>query len=557
MDGVLSGRLPRGPRPAIKPAMRAFSEPLPIDEALPALCAALNKGSRAVLVAPPGAGKTTRVPLALLDEPFAAKGKIIVLEPRRLAARAAAQRMASTLGEAVGETIGLRIRLQSLVSPRTRIEIVTEGVFARMILDDPTLEGVAAVLFDEFHERSLDADLGLALALDAQEALCEDLRILVMSATLDGARVASLMPGANLIESEGRAFPVVTRYLGRDPAKRIEEEVARATLAALAQESGSILVFLPGQGEIARVAALLGERLRDPDVEIAPLYGAMDSRAQDAAPLRRHDVERQAQDRAGDLDRRNLAESIEGVRVVIDSGLMRTPHYEPDIGLTRLDTVRVSRANADQRRGRAGRVEPGVCYRLWEEAGNGGLAAFAPPEILAADLSGFALDLALWGVADPAKLRFLDAPPRGAFNEARALLMTLGALDAAGPDHRRGKAIAALALPCRGWRAWLSMRRGPAKRNSPPKSPFCSPNAGLAATRSILRAGSITFAAIARRAPRMRDDWRAILPSGRSRSPASPPLKRQERVATPMSGNGSPPPSPTASRCNAAGAENF
>ncbi|THD44680.1 MAG: ATP-dependent helicase HrpB [Bradyrhizobium sp.] len=426
--------------------MRAFSEPLPIDEALPALCAALNKGSRAVLVAPPGAGKTTRVPLALLDEPFAAKGKIIVLEPRRLAARAAAQRMASTLGEAVGETIGLRIRLQSLVSPRTRIEIVTEGVFARMILDDPTLEGVAAVLFDEFHERSLDADLGLALALDAQEALCEDLRILVMSATLDGARVASLMPGANLIESEGRAFPVVTRYLGRDPAKRIEEEIARATLAALAQESGSILVFLPGQGEIARVTALLGERLRDPDVEIAPLYGAMDSRAQDRA------VAPTSSGRRKIVLATSIAETsltIEGVRVVIDSGLMRTPHYEPDIGLTRLDTVRVSRANADQRRGRAGRVEPGVCYRLWEEAGNGGLAAFAPPEILAADLSGFALDLALWGVADAAKLRFLDAPPRGAFNEARALLMTLGALDAAGRITDEGKAIAALALPPR------------------------------------------------------------------------------------------------------------
>jgi ATP-dependent helicase HrpB len=426
--------------------MRAFPDPLPIDEALPRLIAALNAATRAVLVAPPGAGKTTRVPLALLDEAFAAKGKIIVLEPRRLAARAAARRMAATLGEEVGETIGLRVRLTSLVSARTRIEVVTEGVFARMILDDPALSGVAAVLFDEFHERSLDADLGLALALDAQEGLREDLRILVMSATLDGARVAALMPGAARIESEGRAFPVVTHYVGRDPAKRIEDEVTRAILAALADESGSILVFLPGQGEITRVAASLAERVRDQNVDIAPLYGAMDARDQDravapAAPGRRKIV------LATSIAETSL--TIEGVRVVIDSGLMRVPHYEPDIGLTRLDTVRVSRANADQRRGRAGRVEPGVCYRLWDEAGNGGLAAFAPPEILAADLTGLALDLAVWGVADPAKLRFLDPPPRGAYHEARGLLTTLGALDAAGRVTDEGKAIAALALPPR------------------------------------------------------------------------------------------------------------
>ena len=409
--------------------MRAFPDPLPIDEALPRLVAALNAGTCAVLVAPPGAGKTTRVPLALLDEVFAAKGKIIVLEPRRLAARAAAQRMASSLGETVGETIGLRVRLTSLVSARTRIEVVTEGVFARMILDDPGLSGVAAVLFDEFHERSLDADLGLALALDAQEGLREDLRILVMSATLDGARVAALMPGAAQIESEGRAFPVVTRYLGRDPVKRIEDDVARAILAALADESGSILVFLPGQGEIKRVAALLAERVRDVSVDIAPLFGAMDPRAQDRA------VAPAAAGRRKIVLATSIAETsltIEGVRVVIDSGLMRVPHYEPDIGLTRLDTVRVSRANADQRRGRAGRIEPGVCYRLWEEAGNGGLAAFAPPEILAADLTGLALDLAVWGVADASQLKFLDPPPRGAMQEARALLATLGALDTAG-----------------------------------------------------------------------------------------------------------------------------
>jgi ATP-dependent helicase HrpB len=426
--------------------MRAFADPLPIDGVLPRLASALGAGTRAVLVAPPGAGKTTRVPLALLDEPFAAKGKIVILEPRRLAARAAAERMASTLGETVGETVGLRVRLMSLVSAATRIEVVTEGVFARMILDDPVLDGVAAALFDEFHERSLDADLGLALALDVQEGLREDLRILVMSATLDGARVASLMPGAALIESEGRAFPVETRHLGRDPSARIEDEVARAISRALADESGSILAFLPGQGEILRVAALIEERARRPDVDIAPLYGAMDARAQDRAvapaPAGRRKI----------VLATSIAETsltIQGVRVVIDSGLMRVPRYEPDVGLTRLETVRVSRANADQRRGRAGRVEPGVCYRLWEEAATGGLTPFAPPEILAADLSGLALDLAVWGVADPAGLRFLDPPPRAAFKEARALIASLGALDADGKITDEGKRIAGLALPPR------------------------------------------------------------------------------------------------------------
>jgi ATP-dependent helicase HrpB len=426
--------------------MRAFADSLPIDEALPRLVSALGVETRAVLVAPPGTGKTTRVPLALLDEPFARGGKIVVLEPRRLAARAAAARMASTLGEKVGETIGLRVRLQSLVSARTRVEVVTEGVFARMILDDPALEGVGAVLFDEFHERSLDADLGLALALDAQGAFREDLRLVAMSATLDGARVASLMGEAALIESEGRSFPVETRYLGRDRAMRIEEQVVRATLRAFAEESGSILVFLPGQGEITRVAAALAERVRSPNVDVAPLYGAMDARAQDRAvspapPGRRKIV------LATSIAETSL--TIEGVRVVVDSGLMRVPRFEPDIGLTRLETVRVARANADQRRGRAGRVEPGVCYRLWEEAANGGLLPYAPPEILSADLSGLALDLAVWGVADPASLKFLDAPPRAALAEARALLTSLGALDETERITEEGRAIARLALPPR------------------------------------------------------------------------------------------------------------
>ncbi len=427
------------------------SGPLPIDDALPALRSALGQRTSAVLVAPPGAGKTTRAPLALLDEPWAKGKRLILLEPRRLAARAAAARMAATLGEKVGETIGLRVRLQSLVSKRTRIEVVTEGVFTRMILDDPGLDGVAAVLFDEFHERSLDADLGLAFALDAQQGLRDDLRLLVMSATLDGARVRALLgqppqDQAPLVESQGRAFPVATRYVGRNPNVRIEEEVARVTLDALNSEGGSILVFLPGQGEIRRVAEILQARVRRPDVDIAPLYGVLDSRAQDlaiaAAPKGRRKI----------VLATSIAETsltIQSVRVVIDSGLMRVPVYEPDVGLTRLETVRVSRANADQRRGRAGRTEPGVCYRLWEEAANGGLQPYAAPEILAADLSGLALDCALWGAADPGTLAFLDSPPRAALKEARALLAAIGAIDGEGRITDEGRAIASLALPPR------------------------------------------------------------------------------------------------------------
>ncbi|MBV9909128.1 MAG: ATP-dependent helicase HrpB [Hyphomicrobiales bacterium] len=420
--------------------------PLPIDDALPALRSALASHPSAVLVAPPGAGKTTRAPLALLDEPWAAGKRLILLEPRRLAARAAAARMAATLGEKVGETIGLRVRLQSLVSKLTRIEVVTEGVFTRMILDDPGLDGVAAVLFDEFHERSLDADLGLAFALDAQQGLREDLKLLVMSATLDGARVRALLGAAPLVESQGRAFPVTTRYVGRSPNVRIEDEVANVTLDALHSETGSILVFLPGQGEIRRVAETLQARVKRPDVDLAPLYGALDSRAQDLA------IAPAPKDRRKIVLATSIAETsltIEGVRVVIDSGLMRVPVYEPDVGLTRLETVRVSRANADQRRGRAGRTEPGVCYRLWEEAANGGLQPYAAPEILSADLSGLALDCALWGVADPARLAFLDSPPRAALKEARALLTAIGAIDNDRRITDEGRAIASLALPPR------------------------------------------------------------------------------------------------------------
>lgn len=423
-----------------------FDEPLPIDAALPELRAALSARAAAVLVAPPGAGKTTRVPLALLDQPFVAGGRIVVLEPRRLAARAAADRMARTVGEAVGGLVGLRVRLESRVSARTRIEVVTEGVFARMILDDPSLEGVAAVLFDEFHERSLDADAGLALALDAQAGLREDLRILVMSATLDGARVAALLGDAPVIVSEGRAFPVDTRYVGRDPAERVEDAVVRAVTRALAQERGSILAFLPGQGEILRAAQKLRERLADSSVEVAPLYGALDRAEQDRAVAPAPSGRRKV------VLATSIAETsltIEGVRVVVDCGLAREPRYEPDIGLTRLETVRASRAAVDQRRGRAGRTEPGVCYRLWEEAATGSLPAFTTPEILAADLSPLLLDLAAWGVRDPAALAWLDPPPVAAVSEARALLRKLGALEASGALTDEGRAMRALALPPR------------------------------------------------------------------------------------------------------------
>ncbi|MDP3175895.1 MAG: helicase-related protein, partial [Phenylobacterium sp.] len=337
---------------------------LPIHDVLDALKSALAGAPAAVLVAPPGAGTTTVAPLALLDAPWLAGGRIIVLEPRRLAARAAAERMATILGETVGQTVGFRVRMQSRVSVRTRIEVVTEGVFTRMLLGDPELAGVGCVIFDEFHERSLDADLGLALALDAQSLLRPDLRLLVMSATLDGAAVARLLGGdAPVIESLGRMFPVETRYLGRDDALRLEDRVARAVRRALADEPGSVLAFLPGQGEIRRTAELLSQL--PAGVTLAPLYGALDPIDQDRAIAPARPGERKV------VLATSIAETsltIQGVRVVIDSGVARVPRFDPASGLTRLATVRVSRAAADQRRGRAGRTEPGACYRLWDEA---------------------------------------------------------------------------------------------------------------------------------------------------------------------------------------------
>jgi ATP-dependent helicase HrpB len=426
--------------------MGRYDTELPLDEALPRLTAALRQVRTAVLVAPPGAGKTTRVPLWLLDTLWAADKKILVLEPRRLAARAAAERMAATLNETVGETIGLRVRFGSKVSRKTRIEVVTEGIFTRLILDDPSLAGVAAVLFDEFHERSLDADLGLALAREVQLGLRDDLRLVVMSATLDGARVAKLLGDAPVIESEGRAFPVETRYLGRASNILTERQMAEAVARALKTDPGSILAFLPGQAEIRRTETLLKELSPDPAVDIVTLYGALDAKTQDRAiapapPGRRKMV------LATSIAETSL--TIEGVRVVIDSGLARVPRYEPDVGLTRLETVRVSRAAADQRRGRAGRTEPGICYRLWDEPQTASLELYARPEMLSADLSGMLLDLAQWGETDPAKLAFLDAPPSSALTEARALLIELGALDANGRITDEGRKLRQLPLPPR------------------------------------------------------------------------------------------------------------
>jgi ATP-dependent helicase HrpB len=419
---------------------------LPVDEILPELMAALEARSEAILVAPPGAGKTTRVAPALLEASWAKTGKIIVLSPRRIAARAAAARMAAERGERVGETIGYRVRLDSKIGPKTRIEVVTEGVFTRMILDDPELAGVAAVIFDEFHERSLEGDLGLALARDAQAGLRRDLRLLVMSATLDAAPIAALLGDAPVMVSEGRMFPVALRYAPRDPRAPLEREVSSAVRSALASESGSALVFLPGAREIERVAEALCADIRDPNVDVRPLYGAMSPADQDAA------IAPSPQGRRKVVLATSIAETsltIDEVRIVVDAGLARRPRYEPALGLSRLETVRASQAAITQRAGRAGRLEPGVCWRLWSEGETRALPAFDKPEIMDADLSGLMLDLAAWGGNNANALAWLDPPPAPAWAQARALLTRIGALDADGHLTQHGQLIAKLALPPR------------------------------------------------------------------------------------------------------------
>lgn len=411
---------------------------LPIDDVLPELSARLSEAGRVVLMAPPGAGKTTRVPLALLDQ---IKGRILMLEPRRLAARAAAERMASTLGEPVGQTVGYRIRGESKTSKTTRIEVVTEGILTRMLQSDPELAGIGCVIFDEFHERSLNADLGLALAWEVRGALREDLALVVMSATLDAAPVAALLDDAPIVRSEGRAYPVETRYLEKPLAKtaRLEEATARLIEQAARETTGGILAFLPGEGEIRRVASAL--KLPE-DCAVHMLFGAMEFKAQRAA------IQPAKTGRKVVLAT-SIAETsltIEDVRVVVDAGRARRAKVDPGTGMSRLVTERVSRAEAEQRRGRAGRVAQGTCYRLWTRGEEGALPGFPPAEIEVADLAPLALELALWGAGDGADLAFLTPPNPGVLNEARALLTGLGALDAAGRITAHGRALSRLPM---------------------------------------------------------------------------------------------------------------
>ena len=432
--------------------MSDASPPLPIQDALPSLRQALATHASAVLQAPPGAGKSTGVPLALLGEPWLGAQKIVMLEPRRLAARAVATRMAYLLGEPVGRTVGFRTRLETRVGRETRIEVVTEGILTRWLQRDAALEGIGLVIFDEFHERSLNADLGLALTLDAQGTLREDLKLLVMSATLDGEAVAKLLGEAPIVTSLGRSFDVETRWSegapGRDPRsaarglrpEQIAEQRAASTiLKALETGHGDMLVFLPGQGEIRRVQRTLEEASLPKNVRVLPLYGELSGDDQDAALRPGRPGERKV------VLATNIAETsltIEGVRIVIDSGLVRRARFDPATGMGALETTRISRASADQRRGRAGRLEAGVCYRLWSESEHSLLAAQTPAEMLEADLAPLALELAAWGAHDPQALRWLDAPPRATYAQARDLLRALDALDGEGRVTAHGRALA-------------------------------------------------------------------------------------------------------------------
>jgi ATP-dependent helicase HrpB len=412
---------------------------LPIHAVLPDLLARLREGSNAVLVAPPGAGKTTAVAPALLGEPWCT-GKVLLLSPRRLAARAAAERIADLLGEEPGGTVGYATRMDSKQSARTRLLVLTEGIFVARIQDDPELSDVSAVLFDEVHERSLDSDFGLALALDAQAALRPDLRIIPMSATLDGARFAALLDGAPVVESEGRIQPLDLRHIGRAAEKRIEDAMAAAIRQAMTEEAeGDLLAFLPGVAEIERTA----ERIECEAFEVHRLHGSLDPGAQRAA-LRPSREGRRKVILATSIAETSL--TIDGVRIVVDSGLARRPRYDRAAGVTRLVTERASQAAATQRAGRAARQRPGVAYRLWEAAATAGMPPFDPPQILESDLSSLLLDCALWGVSDPSSLRWLDSPPTAAVAEARARLSVLEALDEDGRITPHGKALAKLPL---------------------------------------------------------------------------------------------------------------
>ena len=421
---------------------------LPIHAVLPELTRALAGTRNVVLEAPPGAGKSTVVPLVLLGEPWAKGKRILLLEPRRLAARAVAARMAKTLGEPIGATVGYRMRLDTKVSAGTRLEVITEGVLTRMLQEDPSLDGVAAVLFDEFHERSLSADLGLALCLEAQATLAETLRLLVMSATLDGAAIALLLGDAPVVRASGRQFDVELRYIGRglpalpEPMESMARQlapVAAALRRALAETQGDVLVFLPGTPEIRRVRSLLEEGAREPGLVIHELYGELSLDAQEAALQPARPGERKL------VLSTNVAETsltIEGVCVVVDTGLVRRSVFDPGTGMSRLVTERVSRASSTQRAGRAGRVAAGVCYRLWGEGSQQSLAAYTPPEIMTADLAPLALELGVWGARDAGALAWLDPPPAAPLAQARALLLSLDALDASGRITPQGRAMA-------------------------------------------------------------------------------------------------------------------
>jgi ATP-dependent helicase HrpB len=463
--------------------MAALISGLPIDAVLPALREALANRTSAVLQAPPGAGKSTVVPLVLLEEPWAAGKRLLMLEPRRLAARAVAQRMAQTLGESIGRTVGYRMRMDTKVSRETRIEVVTEGVLTRMLQNDPALEGVAAVIFDEFHERSLQADLGLALVLDARENLSPELKVLVMSATLDGAAIARLLDEAPVVTSEGRTFPVETRFAGKgapvlpamsDPPEKITAQLVQR---ALREETGDVLVFLPGAREIRRVQSFL----ESVQAQVLPLFGELAPEDQDAALAPATAGARKI------VLATNIAETsltIQGVRVVVDSGLVRRSMFDPVTGMSRLETQRISRASADQRQGRAGRTEPGVCYRAWSETAHRSLAPFTPPEIVEADLIPLALELASWGARDPTSLRWLDPPPPAMLASARDVLERLGALDADARITSHGREMAAIGVHPR--LAHMLLRARPMGR-----LPLAADLTALLGERDLLRGSGV------------------------------------------------------------------
>ncbi|MCR2805534.1 ATP-dependent helicase HrpB [Paenibacillus soyae] len=490
---------------------------LPIDNVLPELLDALARGGNAVLVAETGAGKTTRVPLALMEQKWLGSGKIIMLEPRRLAARSAAAFMAGELGEKVGERVGYRVRLDAKVGPRTVIEVVTEGVLTRMLQSDPALEGVAAVLFDEFHERHLHGDLGLALCLQAQSLLREDLRLLVMSATLDAAPVAEKLGQAPVIHSRGRTYPVETRYAPARHGGPVEAAVGQTLLHALREEEGDALVFLPGVAEIRRTARWLAQAGLPAGIRVAELHGSLPLDAQSSAIAPCADGERKI------VLATSIAESsltVQGVRIVVDSGLMRVSRFSPRTGLSRLETVPVSQASADQRRGRAGRLAPGVCYRLWTEEEHRHLPEQGRPEIMDADLSPLALELAIWGVRDPLELEWMTPPPKAAYDSALELLRRLLAVDEEGKATERGAGIARLGVhPRLGAMLGAFAANGAALRQACELAALLSERDLLGAERNVdmslrldaLRSGSAGDMAAAQRVKAQAEHWRKLI----------------------------------------------